>query len=348
MVDKINNNYYILWESNSKKPVCARCGYVDHVANIGRFLQSCSLTPDLSFTLYELKLGSGGISYGDISDGFKDMLVSDVGGVLVSRRLKTILSSERTDKDAFEWIRVLIKGKTESRDYYIMRFTNSSDTLSRKDCVYSSSGVLIKPVFDIIKVEGYSVFNYGDGETMLPETIVVCEKLREKIVASDITSIDYEVAHINKTNRKKKSLSFIQKTNSSLAPNACIDKELTYESLANWIDLVLCQKIPDSIVAFNFNLYERPGNEWAIGLIGSDTFTPNEAEWACDEVFSTGDNCFCWREYNTWAEILSQIKRLLFCYLDDGEHSNVLKRGKAVGVGFVDGDIDIIWSHLAK
>jgi hypothetical protein len=48
-----------------------------------------------------------------------------------------------------------------------------------------------------------------------------------------------------------------------------------------WLDGALSQHIPSSVVAFSFNLAEP----WCIEVIGSDRYSDDEAEWACEESF---------------------------------------------------------------
>ena len=64
-----------------------------------------------------------------------------------------------------------------------------------------------------------------------------------------------------------------------------------------------------------------------------------------DEYFITGENiCYISRTSDTedWEEGLNYITKLITKYLDEGRSSNILKDVNAIGIGFVDGDINII------
>ena len=46
---------------------------------------------------------------------------------------------------------------------------------------------------------------------------------------------------------------------------------------------------------------------------------------------------------NEWAEGLRFLTNIVNEYLEHGNYSEVLKRVKVVGIGFVDGDIDVVY-----
>ena len=123
------------------------------------------------------------------------------------------------------------------------------------------------------------------------------------------------------------------------------DSAETYTAFATWIDKHLSENLPDDIVAINFNLYEGSGNTYDVEIIGSDSFDEEDEDWACGEVFSTRDDLFFVQRTNDiaeWEEGLSFISALVEEYLREGKYAGKLKSYTAVGIGFVDGDIDIL------
>lgn len=118
-----------------------------------------------------------------------------------------------------------------------------------------------------------------------------------------------------------------------------------FDEMTKWLDSALNQEIPDEVAAFCFNLYEDGGSKWSMEIIGTGRFGVNDEDWGCDEVtdFGTRENCFTWEEAKTWDEILVEIIVILKDYLENGTYANVLKERKGVGVGFVDGIIQIIY-----
>lgn len=47
-----------------------------------------------------------------------------------------------------------------------------------------------------------------------------------------------------------------------------------------------------------------------------------------------------------WEQALSFIKKLVDQYLIGGRYADILKRALAIGIGFVDGDIEIIYHAI--
>ena len=116
----------------------------------------------------------------------------------------------------------------------------------------------------------------------------------------------------------------------------------------DWLDDNL-KEIPLDAVAVNFNLYEGENNTYDVELIGSDIFTEEDDDWVCEEIYSTEENLFTIPIHNyisDWKDGLSYIKEMIEDYMKIGTYSDDLKQLQAVGIGFVDGDIELI--HLNK
>ena len=118
-----------------------------------------------------------------------------------------------------------------------------------------------------------------------------------------------------------------------------------FHEISKWLDCTLNQEIPSEVVAFCFNLYENRNNKWSMELVGTDRFVVDDEDWACDEVadFGTRTNCYTWESSKKWDEILSEIITLLKKYLENGTYAKTLKEKSGIGVGFVDGNIEIIY-----
>lgn len=116
-------------------------------------------------------------------------------------------------------------------------------------------------------------------------------------------------------------------------------------NIEKWIDSVFDKPIPEQVVAIAFNLYEEGSNQWSIEIVGTSSFDSEDADWACDEVFDTRDNLQSWTQESTWEEILEQVSKQISEYLENGKYSDKLTSYKGIGVGFVDGDINIIYQN---
>ena len=118
-----------------------------------------------------------------------------------------------------------------------------------------------------------------------------------------------------------------------------------YENFEKWLDGALEMEIPDEAVALNFNIYEDGDDWWAVELVACDRFDVLDQDWACDEIadFGTRDNPFSWQEEADWSDIQEQMNTALRSYLEDGRFADVLKDYEAVGCGFIDGNIHILY-----
>lgn len=120
---------------------------------------------------------------------------------------------------------------------------------------------------------------------------------------------------------------------------------LYYEDFSKWLEGNL-EQLPSDVVAVNFNLYEGADQTYDIQLIGTDTFNEEDEDWVCEEIFTTGENVFLLPKTNSienWEDGLSFIRKMVEKYLENGKYANILKGLQAVGIGFVDGDIELLY-----
>ncbi|MCI8955477.1 MAG: hypothetical protein HFG29_00635 [Eubacterium sp.] len=117
-----------------------------------------------------------------------------------------------------------------------------------------------------------------------------------------------------------------------------------FDKVANWLNKVLSQDILDDVVAFCFNLYDDGDNRWSMELVGTERFDEDD-DWPCDEItdFGTREGLLAWSAETDWEAVLEEICSVLKQYLDKGEHANILKSKEGIGVGFVDGDVEILF-----
>jgi hypothetical protein len=124
-----------------------------------------------------------------------------------------------------------------------------------------------------------------------------------------------------------------------------------FDEISEWLDDVLEDisdtGIPNAVIAFGFNLYDNGDDNWSMELIGTSEFDTDDEDWLCNEVtdFATRDNPFQWCKKAEWDEILNDVTCFLKRYLESGKYADVLKAKSGVGVGFVDGNINILCSR---
>ncbi|MBE7070610.1 MAG: hypothetical protein E7386_08935 [Ruminococcaceae bacterium] len=117
-----------------------------------------------------------------------------------------------------------------------------------------------------------------------------------------------------------------------------------YEKLSVWLDGVFDRSIPEEVVSVCFNLYEDGENSWSMEVVGCSSFDSEDPDWACDEVtdLDTRDEPFTWTEEAIWEKVLSDVTKLLYRYIQEGNASGFLNSLDGVAVGFADGDLNIL------
>ena len=112
-----------------------------------------------------------------------------------------------------------------------------------------------------------------------------------------------------------------------------------------WLDLILKNELNSEIKAINFNLYEDTDNKWSVELVGTFSFDKDNDDWACDEVFTTRDQPFVIECESDWELVETFFISLVNEYLSSGKYAGKLKEYQAIGIGFVDGDLHILYAR---
>ncbi|MDE5861248.1 MAG: hypothetical protein K2H28_03550 [Ruminococcus sp.] len=121
--------------------------------------------------------------------------------------------------------------------------------------------------------------------------------------------------------------------------------EEIYHSFAEWLDNLLEKNdIPADTKAFNFNLYEEEeDNVYSVQLIASDRFDPDDDEWACCEIWSSEEDLFFVDTSDEDDKSGETFKKFATDMISDYIAQNDILNHKPVGIGFVDGDLNIIF-----
>ena len=121
-----------------------------------------------------------------------------------------------------------------------------------------------------------------------------------------------------------------------------------YEAFVNWLDNILENNdLPDETVSFCFNLYEESVEDsvYAVQLVACEAFDENDPDWACEECWSSEEDIFCVElsdeAEKDWKAVQKLITGWAEEYLESGKYASILT-SKPVGIGFVDGDVEII------
>lgn len=118
-----------------------------------------------------------------------------------------------------------------------------------------------------------------------------------------------------------------------------------YNTFEKWVDASLSKDLSSDIKAFCFNLYEYDKNKWAIEIIGSPYFDEKDSDWACLEVYDNREDMLSLTWRKSWEKVQRTIETYVKKYLDSGKYASLLKSKEAIGVGFVDGDLKIVYQN---
>ncbi|MCU6499305.1 hypothetical protein LPN04_16025 [Rugamonas sp. A1-17] len=121
------------------------------------------------------------------------------------------------------------------------------------------------------------------------------------------------------------------------------------EELRIWLASALAAEVPDAVIAFSFNIFELESADakYGLELIGASEFDVDDSDWACDEAWVASPRSISIPRSFTmggWKECLHDAKQLLTKILNESSvPASKLKEARAVAVGFVDGDLELIW-----
>ena len=121
-------------------------------------------------------------------------------------------------------------------------------------------------------------------------------------------------------------------------------EEFSYTKFVVWLNEILKNPLPVNVKGINFNLYEEEKeNTFGVQFVATSSFDSNDDDWACDEVFSSNENMYYFTNENGWEQTLKEVEKNVKTYLEKEEYSSVLKKYEGIGLGFVDGDLIIVY-----
>jgi len=122
------------------------------------------------------------------------------------------------------------------------------------------------------------------------------------------------------------------------------------KKFVDWIDASMQEDIPETAKGYSFNLYEPAGEDgvsFGVELIGAGSFDESDPDWACKEVWEPNERGISIpEEYSgqEWEGCLEKMRDLLIKFLSGNTLSaKKLKSSQGIGLGFVDGDLEVIW-----
>lgn len=121
------------------------------------------------------------------------------------------------------------------------------------------------------------------------------------------------------------------------------------QAYAEWLDALCKRPMPSDVVAFSVNLYDSAGaGFYEAELIGAAQYDPEDEDWACDDIFNSGlkerFELPASEVGSDWEKALQLFVDWTRSYCEDASnHGEVLRRARAVTVGFVEGNLVRAW-----
>lgn len=129
--------------------------------------------------------------------------------------------------------------------------------------------------------------------------------------------------------------------------DARIDQsEFDYTKFTAWLNEKVNKPLPENTKGIVFNLYEgEQPHIYRIQFAATASFDLNDEDWACDEIFSSGETMYAFTSKNNWEVVLREVESNLKSYLEENTSASLLKKHDGIGLGFVDGDLIIIYQR---
>lgn len=126
-----------------------------------------------------------------------------------------------------------------------------------------------------------------------------------------------------------------------------------------WVDKVIEKCPTQKAKGYVFNIYDNGNKNYSVEIVATKSFNEEDEDWACDELWASREHCpeFMFKS-KSWEIALKEITDYVKDYLDYRERvdSNGNKRldskyysvftgeNSAVAVGFVEGDLNVLYS----
>ena len=97
-------------------------------------------------------------------------------------------------------------------------------------------------------------------------------------------------------------------------------------------------------IAYNFNLYEFDDEKNAFGaeLVAATSYDPDDDDWACDTVYSSGDDLFEFSAEN-WQTAQIEFLTWVAAFIAENGTTPFGDKVEFITAGFIDGNLHVIY-----
>ncbi len=163
------------------------------------------LSPELPFILVlkKVTISKSGLEISSDLSNLKylwlDYQPNNLTWPLMSEKMKNIISSHLTGKEDIVWIKAIIHGGGEIKNYFIPRFQKKLDVIDEQKTLFvTGTSHIIKPVFSLSKIIHYNLFHKSQEFFWeITSGLYVSELLKKTIQKEKLTGIDFEEISIS-------------------------------------------------------------------------------------------------------------------------------------------------------
>lgn len=116
----------------------------------------------------------------------------------------------------------------------------------------------------------------------------------------------------------------------------------------DWVDTALEACPFEDAEGIAFNIYQDVYDRFSLEVVATFAFDEEGGDWSCDEIWASRDDCVDFVLSSSFSDdAFEEAKGLIEKYLanDKAKYSKALKSTQGIGVGFVDGDFEVIYKN---
>jgi len=138
-------------------------------------------------------------SFDTSADIWLDYIPNSLAWPLMSEKLKNIIDNNITGEEGISWISANVECGSESKKYYILKFTKKPDVLNLDKTLFvAGTDSIIKPVFAQDKILNLAIFSkpaYAD-HWKIPHGLYVSEHLKKAMQKEKLTGLEFSQAKV--------------------------------------------------------------------------------------------------------------------------------------------------------
>lgn len=159
---------------------------------------------ELPFELFLKKITTGKGDFqvsedlSEVKHLWMDYQPNNLAWPLMSEKMKNVVSKNLTGKEGLVWIKAIVNGGNEIKEYFIPRFLQKLDVIDEQKTIFiSGTAHIIKPVFSFSKIENYNIFFSPQDYWEITSGLYISETLKNAIQKAKLTGIDFEKVSVS-------------------------------------------------------------------------------------------------------------------------------------------------------